>query len=521
MARIPLVCTVLALGTTIFLPAQASVQWTAPVRGVAVAIDVADHVYTVDYEQILGGEMSLSRHDASGNLLWTASFDQTDPTKWERASWVATDSLGNALVCGTLMSGYSNPVVAASLLMKFAPTGTLLWRRVYESGFDGSSTVRCLVDEHDDVYVLGMGMGPAGLVTKVKKFDAAGQAVWTWYDSAGIGAAVRGKFAPDGDLLLVGRALFGSLNGYARLGRDGTLRWTAAGIPASTTGDLASDAAGNLWHVDSSFAAGGSCVVTRRDAAGAVQSTTTLPTTGHFLEIDDSARAIVCGMGASGGATMFALRADGSVAWQNLDADGPLNLLLFAQFQVDVSGDAYLAAGTLFDMAVCKVRSDGSHAWSVITPGGHARAFARGRNQNGLFVVGGNLARVLDPDEGQWDDLGFAMPGGAAATRLVGEGVFQLGRSPYLRTTGAPPQTFGLWVAGLAPALQPLLGGVLVPTPDLVLGHLTDAAGRAVWMPTVTTALPTGLGLWLQAWYPDPQLPSAVRASNGVSTRTP
>lgn len=521
MEQRPLACVALALGIAVGLPAQASVDWAVPVRGTAVAVDAADHVYTVDYDQVLGGELTLTRHDAAGNLVWTTSFDQTDPTKWEKANWVAVDSQGNALVCGTLMSGYSNPVVAASLLMKFAPSGALLWRQVYESGFDGSSTARCLVDEQDQVYVLGMGSGPAGFVTKVKKFDAAGQPVWTWYDNAVIGVAVRCKFAPNGDLLLVGRSLFGSLNGYARLGRDGALRWAIGGISALVAGDLASDVAGNLWHVDPGFASGGNCTVTRRDAAGAVLSTTPLPSAGRFLEIDGDGRAIVCGMGASGGATMFAVRADGTVAWQNLNADGPLNLLLFAQFLVDASGDAYLAAGTLFDMAVCKVRSDGSSAWTVTTPGSYANAFVRGRAQNGLYVVGGNLAHLRDPEEGQWSDLGFALPGGSAAATLTGEGVFQLGQPMYLRSTGAPPQAFGLWVAGLAPSLQPLLGGVLVPSADLVLGHFADPAGRAVWTPPVTTGLPTGLGLWLQAWYLDPSQPSSVRATNGLSTRTP
>jgi len=59
----------------------------------------------------------------NGTRLWVASFDQTSTTAWERASWVATDSAGNAIVCGTLMSGYSNPVEAASIVMKFDRTG--------------------------------------------------------------------------------------------------------------------------------------------------------------------------------------------------------------------------------------------------------------------------------------------------------------------------------------------------------------------------------------------------------------
>jgi len=116
--------------TMLLLPVQVAADvglaWVQPTRGVSVALDAADNVYTVDYEQALGAEMSLTKRAANGTMLWVASFDQTSTTAWERASWVATDSAGNAIVCGTLMSGYSNPVEAASIVMKFDPNGRWL-----------------------------------------------------------------------------------------------------------------------------------------------------------------------------------------------------------------------------------------------------------------------------------------------------------------------------------------------------------------------------------------------------------
>ncbi|MBK6879156.1 MAG: hypothetical protein IPG99_22645 [Ignavibacteria bacterium] len=96
-------------------------------------------------------------------------YDQTDNTKWEKAVWVETDNLGNAIVAGNLMSGYSSPVNAASILMKFDPNGNLLWRNVYENSFDGSYTKKCIVDASNNIYVLGMGNSAQyGYVTKVK-----------------------------------------------------------------------------------------------------------------------------------------------------------------------------------------------------------------------------------------------------------------------------------------------------------------------------------------------------------------
>lgn len=76
-------------GANIFGVADANVDWVQPTRGVSVAVDAADNVYTVDYVYALGAEMILTMRDARGAFLWEKSFDQTDPTKWERASWVA------------------------------------------------------------------------------------------------------------------------------------------------------------------------------------------------------------------------------------------------------------------------------------------------------------------------------------------------------------------------------------------------------------------------------------------------
>ncbi|MBK8131066.1 MAG: hypothetical protein IPK53_19870 [bacterium] len=174
--------------------AQVVIEWTQPTRGVSVAVDAEQNVFTVDNEQGPGTDITLVKRDSTGSQLWTASFDQTDNTKWEKATWVTTDSQGNAIVSGTVMSGISNPVNAASILMKFSPAGALLWRRVYESAFDGSYTRKCLVDEQGAIYVLGMGSGPSGFVTKVKKFTADGDSVWNYFDQAGIGAPVNFKF---------------------------------------------------------------------------------------------------------------------------------------------------------------------------------------------------------------------------------------------------------------------------------------------------------------------------------------
>lgn len=392
----------IALGLGSSSQAQVQVDWVAPTRGVSIAVDAADNSFTADFEQALGAEITVTKRDIHGNPLWTSRVDQTDNTKWEIATWVAVDSRGDVLVSGTLMSGYSNPVEAASLLLKFAADGTPLYRIVYESSFDGSFTRKLLLDEDDDAYVLGMGSGPAGYVTKVKKFSSAGLVLWTWFDSHGIGRPVNFKFARNGDLVIAARAPFGSLNGYARVDRQGNEQWALAGVQSLTVGDAAGDALGNSYLVHGEYVMNGGTVVKKLDAQGGLLWEHAYPSSGFRVEVGDDDRAVVSGFPSSGsvGAAFFKIDSAGGLLWQNLDADGPLGLLYHAQMLVDSQGAAYLAASTLFEMAVCKVNADGSSAWTVTLPGSNARGMAFGNLPGSLFVVGGTTARLLEDPTG-------------------------------------------------------------------------------------------------------------------------
>ena len=389
-----------AIALAVLCPAGASAQvfldWTQFTRGVSIALDAADNVFTVDYEQAPGAEMVLTKRTARGLLLWTAMVDQPSSTAWERASWVATDSTGSAVVCGTLMSGFSNPVEAASIVMKVAPSGQVVWRQVYESGFDGSAVRRCLVDGADNVYVLGLGSGPAGRVTKVKKFAPDGTALWSFFDAAGIGAPLNFKLTPDGNILMTGQSITGSRAGYAKIDLDGRLIWAYAGVPSLTAGDSAGDAFGNTYLVHGEYVANGGTVIKKLDASGALVWQRVYALAGFRIEVGPDGAPIVSGFPNAGtpGAAFIKVDPNGVLLWSNLDADGPLALLAHAQMRLDADGNAYLAAGTMSEMAVCKVNSDGGSGWTKTVAFGYAQAIALSNVDTGVYVVGGTTARL-------------------------------------------------------------------------------------------------------------------------------
>ncbi|HRD52540.1 MAG TPA: hypothetical protein PKY96_07820, partial [Flavobacteriales bacterium] len=279
-----------------------------------------------------------------------------------------------------------------ALVMKFDPDGALLWRAEYESDFDGSSTRKCLVDLANNIYVAGLGMGPNGLVTQVKKLGPDGTSLWTWFDPDGIGAPVNFKFTPDSSLVISARSITGILNGYARIDRDGNSLWSLAGLTSQTIGDAAGDADGNTYCVHGTQ---GGSVIRKLSPTGAELWQNTYAITAYRVEVASDGGPVVSGFPAGGGGGAAFLKADanGTQLWSNPDADGPNIFLLHAQMVLDEFDNAYLCAGTLFAMGICKVNSNGTGAWHITAGNGNAQGFALG-NDYAVYVVGGSTLKL-------------------------------------------------------------------------------------------------------------------------------
>lgn len=354
-------------------------------------------VYTVNWDYNPAGDITLTKRDSTGNILWETAFDNLDNTRHEVATWVATDNAGNILVSGTIRSGFSSPVNAASVLMKFDSSGTMLWRVVFENSFDGSSTKKVLVDANDNSYVLGLGMGTNGIVTKVKKFDPAGNSVWSYFDTSGVGAPLNIKFTPDSNLLIIARTTTGNLNGYSKIDLNGNHIWTNAGIASNTSGDACGDSQGNTYLINGEYVISNSGSVLQKLAANGSQIwTDTNNITAYRVEVGNDDNPVICGFPNSGtpGAAFIKYDSAGNFLWQNLDGDGPgYALLLHSQLKMDTDNAIYLAAGTLTEMAICKVNSFGISEWTAAIPGSYANAFDFNTKEV-IYVVGGTTAKI-------------------------------------------------------------------------------------------------------------------------------
>lgn len=374
------------------LQAQVTADWFNYPGGVAVDLDNFNNVYTASWDYNPGGDITLTKRNASGVILWNVPYNNTDNTRHEVATWVAVDHAGDILVSGTIRSGYSNPVNAASLLMKYNASGQLQWRVVYESSFDGSSTTKCLVDASNNIYVLGIGTGPNGQVTKVKKFDPAGNTVWNYYDS-GNGAPVNFKLTPDNKILIVHRTITGSMNGFSKIDLNGNLVWAKGGIASLGGGDAAGDVFGNTYLINGSNTGS---VLSKLNAAGNTIWTSANTISGNKVEVGTDHKPVVGGYPLNSfGVVMMKFDTAGVQLWQNLDADGSaLNLLALTPMKIDASNAIYIAGSTMSQMGMCKVSSNGATVWAATTPSGYPVSFEFGSDNN-VYVTGGTTARFL------------------------------------------------------------------------------------------------------------------------------
>lgn len=390
-------CLIVLFFFSFFTYAQVNVEWSNYPGGVSVAVTPLNEVYSVNWDYNPGGDITLTKRNASGTVLWSATYDNEDNTRHEVATWLETDSQNNCLVAGTIRSGFSNPVNAASLLMKYNSQGELLWRVVFEDSFEGSYTRKILVDSSDHIYVLGLGMGENGLVTRVKKFDATGVPVWTYYDTNGVGAPINMKLTPDNALVVSGRSITGIINGYLKLSLEGNLLWSKTGITSPTVGDIAGDMLGNSYLINGeNIVSNAGSILEKLNENGNSLWSDTNTMAGSRVEVGSDSHPLISGFpnSGTGGAAFMKYTSEGSVLWQNLNADGPEILLLHGQLKLDAANNAYLSAGNLFNMAVCKINADGTNGWVGLVSGSNSASSFVLADDNSVYVVGGTTAKL-------------------------------------------------------------------------------------------------------------------------------
>ena len=164
----------------------------------------------------------------------------------------------------------------------------------------------------------------------------------------------------------------------------------------------------------------------------------------------------------------------------------------------------------------------------LLLPGTHAievSALGYATQVVGGVVVGSGPATRRDVALAPtgYTDLGGALAGsGGLAPTLVGAGPLAGGSDNALLLTHALPGTLTHLVLGLSQLGAPFKGGILVPSPDLLLfGLPVDAAGASSVPVGMPSGVPAGASVYAQHWVVDPAGPKGFAVSNGLRLTTP
>jgi len=209
------------------------------------------------------------------------------------------------------------------------------------------------------------------------------------------------------------------------------------------------------------------------------------------LRLDDGRALAVRDLDLDAEPDLVVARADGSLA----TFSGTVGGVVMADSNAvsGVTGAAHLAFGDFDEDGrpdLVATRGDEPGAWAL-----------RGRT----YLPG-------EP----FEDLGNALEGTGGFPVMLAEGAFGAGDAFALELAGARADAPAVLVAGGTLLGAPLLGGVLVPAPDLMVPLVTNGDGAAALAGVVREA-PADLSAFAQWWIADPAASQGWAASSAVA----
>jgi hypothetical protein len=170
-------------------------------------------------------DVFVRKYDPAGNELWTRQFGA-----WEKdfAHAISVDGAGNAYVVGEthgILPGQSSGGGFDAFVRKYDPAGNELWTRQMGGG-GGDAAWGVAVEPDGAVYLAGSAGGAlpgqasiGAFDAFVRKYDAAGNPLWTRQFGTTASDAARGvALDPAGQLVVAGHT-DGELPGQSRTGK--------------------------------------------------------------------------------------------------------------------------------------------------------------------------------------------------------------------------------------------------------------------------------------------------------------
>lgn len=149
--------------------------------GNSLTVDANGNVYVVGYETTSNYtyDFVTIKYGPGGQQLWAMTYDGPGNFNDEGRD-IGLDASGNIYVTGPSDTFYQSQPNADIVLLKYNNSGTLQWRRVYDSpGHGYEYSKRLAIDGNNDIVVVGYGFITGnGNDYYILKYNAAGNFQW-------------------------------------------------------------------------------------------------------------------------------------------------------------------------------------------------------------------------------------------------------------------------------------------------------------------------------------------------------
>lgn len=209
---------------------------------------------------------------------------------------------------------------------------------------------------------------------------------------------------------------------------------------------------------------------------------------------------------------------DGGASWQQVH-DQPSRDV---QFLDSLRGMSVPTPSSNQSVVEAAITLDGGLTWqpAPVPLGGGAESL---RAALGGFFLGGPGSKIVRVDPPQtWLEFGAGLAGTHGVPHLSGEGTLAPWTPVSYHVASALEGAPTALVLGLSQLDLPILGGVLVPALDVVIGGLApDGAGSLSWGATWPGSFLPGTPTWAQAWVLDPAAGQGFASTNALLGTTP
>ena len=353
--------------------AELTVEWTRTYgvggddKAWGVAVDSANNIIVTGH--INGypiADYCTIKYDPDGNVIWIKTYDHGDSSDHARA--VAVDSYDNIIVSGIVIGPTAGPFDRNHTVIKYAPDGTMLWKKEHSSLSPTMYSSHVAVDSEDNII--------AARVFEFTKYNSDGDIIWdreTTIPEWGWVSLDISNVTVDSqnDILITGAIRFDySDYCYATSkyrGSDGALLWVACDPDTRSADnilqglDVAVDSCDNVITTGRIPVAGGSDYMIKYDPIGNVLWNTSLGVASYWngigVAVDSSDNIFATGSARIGSwdpypphqrAYTIKCDPDGNVLWSHAYGEDPFSFEDYSGLDIALdSANNVIVAGYL------------------------------------------------------------------------------------------------------------------------------------------------------------------------------